>query len=132
MATEVEAALPAEQLSVVTNFPGWAAALAQTRKDEDGTTGARRFEIYYRGLELANGYQELTDPKEQRRRFEQDNTLRNAHGLSPMAADPFLLDAMDAGLPACSGVAVGMERLLMAQQGTGRIDDVIAFPWSRA
>ncbi len=49
-----------------------------------------------------------------------------------MAADPFLLDAMDAGLPACSGVAVGMERLLMAQQGTGRIDDVIAFPWSRA
>ena len=132
MATEVEAALPAEQLSVVTNFPGWAAALAQTRKDEDGTTVARRFEIYYRGLELANGYQELTDPKEQRRRFEQDNTRRNAHGLNPMTADPFLLDAMDAGLPACSGVAVGMERLLMAQQGTGRIDDVIAFPWSRA
>ena len=132
MATRVEDALPDEQLSVVTDFPGWAAALAQTRKDEDGTTVARRFEIYYRGLELANGYQELTDPKEQRRRFEQDNTLRNAHGLSPMAADPFLLDAMDAGLPACSGVAVGMERLLMAQQGTGRIDDVIAFPWSRA
>ena len=130
MATEVEAALPAEQLSVVSDFPGWAAALAQTRKDEDGSTVARRFEIYYRGLELANGYQELTDPKEQCRRFEQDNILRKQHGLNPMTADPFLLDAMDAGLPACSGVAVGVERLLMAQQDTSRIDDVIAFPWS--
>ncbi|KZY37167.1 EF-P lysine aminoacylase GenX [Alcanivorax sp. HI0083] len=132
MATKVEAALPAEQLSVVTDFPGWAAALAQTHKDEDGALLARRFEIYYRGLELANGYQELTDPDEQRQRFEQDNTLRKKHGLNPMAADPFLLDAMDAGLPACSGVAMGVERLLMAQQSHGRIDDVQTFPWSRA
>ncbi|MGB2337291.1 MAG: amino acid--tRNA ligase-related protein, partial [Alcanivorax sp.] len=132
MATKVEAALPAEQLSVVTDFPGWAAALAQTHKDEDGALLARRFEIYYRSLELANGYQELTDPDEQRQRFEQDNILRTRHGLNPMAADPFLLDAMDAGLPACSGVAMGVERLLMAQQSHGRIDDVQTFPWSRA
>lgn len=132
MATKVEAALPAEQLSVVTDFPGWAAALAQTHKDEDGALLARRFEIYYRSLELANGYQELTDPDEQRQRFEQDNILRTRHGLNPMAADPFLLDAMDAGLPACSGVAMGVERLLMAQQSHSRIDDVQTFPWSRA
>ncbi len=132
MATKVEAALPAEQLSVVTDFPGWAAALAQTHKDKDGALLARRFEIYYRSLELANGYQELTDPDEQRQRFEQDNILRTRHGLNPMAADPFLLDAMDAGLPACSGVAMGVERLLMAQQSHGRIDDVQTFPWSRA
>ncbi|PHR67417.1 EF-P lysine aminoacylase EpmA [Alcanivorax sp.] len=132
MVTKVEAALPAEQLSVVTDFPGWAAALAQTHKDKDGALLARRFEIYYRSLELANGYQELTDPDEQRQRFEQDNILRTRHGLNPMAADPFLLDAMDAGLPACSGVAMGVERLLMAQQSHGRIDDVQTFPWSRA
>jgi len=132
MATKVEAALPAEQLSVVTDFPGWAAALAQTHEDKDGALLARRFEIYYRGLELANGYQELTDPDEQRQRFEQDNSLRKQHGLPPMDADSFLLDAMDAGLPACSGVAMGMERLMMAQHDTSRIEDVLTFPCHRA
>ena len=132
MATRIEDALPAEQLSVVTDFPGWAAALAQTRTDNDGATVAQRFEIYYRGLELANGYQELTDAGEQKRRFEQDNIQREAHGLNPMDADPYLLDAMNAGLPACSGVAMGVERLLMAQQGSGKIHDIIAFPWPRA
>ncbi|MGJ3256172.1 MAG: EF-P lysine aminoacylase EpmA [Alcanivorax sp.] len=132
MATQVEAALPAEQLSVVTDFPGWAAALAQTHEDEDGATVARRFEIYYRGLELANGYQELTDAAEQKRRFEKDNIQREQHDLHPMDADPYLLDAMKAGLPDCSGVAMGVERLLMAQQGSGKIHDVITFPGSRA
>jgi lysyl-tRNA synthetase class 2 len=132
MATRVEAALPAEQLSVVLDFPGWAAALAQTRRDSDGAEVALRFEIYYRGLELANGYQELTDADEQRRRFEQDNRLRREHGLRPVDADPYLLDALCHGLPDCSGVAVGVERLLMARQGRARIDEVQTFPWSRA
>ncbi len=132
MATKVEAALPSDQLIVVNDFPGWAAALAQTHQDRDGATVARRFEIYYRGLELANGYQELTDPNEQRRRFEQDNILRQQHSLDVMDADPYLLDAMEHGLPACSGVAMGVERLLMAQQGSGKIDDVITFPWQKA
>ena len=132
MATRVEPALPAEQLSVVTDFPGWAAALAQTRPDTDGTEVAVRFEIYYRRLELANGYQELTDAEEQRRRFERDNRLRRAHGLNTMDADPYLLDAIQHGLPACSGVAMGVERLLMAQQSSNRIGDVLTFPADRA
>lgn len=132
MATTVEAALPAEQLSVVTDFPGWAAALAQTRPDTDGAEVALRFEIYYRGLELTNGYQELTDADEQRRRFERDNRLRQEHGLNIMDADPYLLDAMRHGLPACSGVAMGVERLLMAQQSSDRISDVLTFPGDRA
>ena len=132
MATRVEAALPAEQLSVVTDFPGWAAALAQTCEDKDGTTVAYRFEIYYRGLELANGYQELTDAEEQRDRFDKDNMLRREQGFKPMNADPCLLAAMDHGLPDCSGVAMGVERLLMAQGAHGRIDGVQTFPWSRA
>lgn len=132
MATTVEAALPAEQLSVVIDFPSWAAALAQTRPDTDGAEVALRFEIYYRGLELANGYQELTDADEQRRRFERDNRLRQEHGLNIMDADPYLLDAMRHGLPACSGVAMGVERLLMAQQSSDRISDVLTFPGDRA
>lgn len=132
MATVVEAALPPERLSVVTDFPGWAAALAQTRCDSDGATIARRFEIYYQGLELANGYQELTDAEEQRRRFDTDNIQRREQGSKPMDADPGLLAAMDHGLPDCSGVAMGVERLLMAQQGASRIDQVQAFPWKRA
>ena len=132
MATTVEAALPAEQLSVVIDFPCWAAALAQTRPDTDGTDVAVRFEIYYRGLELANGHQELTDADEQRRRFERDNRLRQEHGLNTMDADPYLLDAMHHGLPACSGVAMGVERLLMAQRNSNRIDEVLTFPGDRA
>jgi lysyl-tRNA synthetase class 2 len=132
MATTVEAALPAEQLSVVIDFPSWAAALAQTRPDTDGAEVALRFEIYYRGLELANGYQELTDADEQRRRFERDNRLRQEHGLNIVDADPYLLDAMRHGLPACSGVAMGVERLLMAQQSSDRISDVLTFPGDRA
>jgi elongation factor P--(R)-beta-lysine ligase len=132
MATTVEAALPAEQLSVVIDFPSWAAALAQTRPDTDGAEVALRFEIYYRGLELTNGYQELTDADEQRRRFERDNRLRRAHGLNTMDADPYLLDTMRHGLPACSGVAMGVERLLMAQQSSNRIGDVLTFPGDRA
>ncbi|MEQ8259287.1 MAG: EF-P lysine aminoacylase EpmA [Alcanivorax sp.] len=132
MATTVEAALPAEQLSVVIDFPSWAAALAQTRPDTDGAEVALRFEIYYRGLELTNGYQELTDADEQRRRFERDNRLRQEHGLNIVDADPYLLDAMRHGLPACSGVAMGVERLLMAQQSSDRISDVLTFPGDRA
>ena len=132
MATQVETTLPVDQLSVVSDFPGWAAALAQTHEDSDGALVARRFEIYYRGLELANGYQELTDPQEQSRRFHQDNALRKQQGLPPMAPDTHLLAAMNHGLPDCSGVAMGVERLLMAQQKAGRIDQVISFPWDRA
>jgi lysyl-tRNA synthetase class 2 len=132
MATRVETALPAEQLSVVTDFPGWAAALAETRCDEDGLEVARRFEIYYRGMELANGYQELTDAAEQSRRFRRDSELRGAQGLPPMAADALLLAALEHGLPACSGVAMGVERLLMAQRYSDQIADVMTFPQHRA
>jgi lysyl-tRNA synthetase class 2 len=132
MATRVEDALPDEQLSVVTDFPGWAAALAQTHEDEDGATVARRFEIYYRGLELANGYQELTDAAEQKWRFEKDNALRQKQGLNVMEADPYLLAAMEHGLPACSGVAMGVERLLMSKRRITGIEEVLSFKWERA
>lgn len=132
MAVEVEAALDPALLTVVEDFPGWAAALAQTTEDRDGATVARRFEIYHRGLELANGYQELLDADEQARRFERDNEKRRAGGKPPMTADPYLLAALRAGLPPCSGVALGLERLQMAVSGAGRIEQVWAFPSERA
>ena len=132
MATQVEAALPAEQLSVVTDFPGWAAALAQTGEDRDGAIVARRFEIYYRGLELANGYQELTDATEQQQRFEKDNALRREQDMNTMEEDAYLLAAMASSLPECSGVAIGVERLLMAGQRLNNIDQAIMFPFNRA
>ncbi|KAF0807792.1 lysyl-tRNA synthetase [Alcanivorax xiamenensis] len=132
MATQVETALDPATLTVVTDFPAWAAALAQVREDEDGVPVARRFEIYHGGLELANGYQELTDAGEQARRFAADNQQRAGHGDQAMAPDPHLLAALQAGLPPCSGVAMGVERLLMAIHGYRDIRQVLTFPTQRA
>ena len=132
LSRQVEPALPPEQLTVVTDFPGWVAALAETATDDDGATVARRFEVYFRGLELANGYQELTDPTEQRARFEQDRALRSKRGAPDMAPDEKLLAALEAGLPQCSGVALGIERVLMAWLGVDAIEEVLAFSADRA
>ncbi|MBF1802433.1 EF-P lysine aminoacylase EpmA [Alloalcanivorax profundimaris] len=132
MAVDVEPALDPAVLTVVTDFPGWAAALAQTTEDGDGARVARRFEIYHRGLELANGYQELLDADEQARRFERDNEKRRAAGKRTMTPDPYLLAALAAGLPPCSGVALGLERLQMVLSGAERIDRVWPFPVERA
>lgn len=132
MALVVEPAMEPTALTVVTDFPGWAAALAQTRPDADGAPVARRFEIYHRHLELANGYQELTDATEQARRFQTDNARRRQAGKAEMAPDPWLLAALESGLPPCSGVALGIERLQMAITGAPRIDQVIPFPTDRA
>jgi len=132
MATQVEPRLPGNRLSVVTDFPGWAAALANRFQDERGDEVAARFEIYAGGLELANGYNELLDAGEQRRRFEHDSQRRAAQGKPLMDADDKLLAALDAGLPPCSGVAIGLDRLLMLITGHERIDQVLTFEHGRA
>lgn len=132
MATVVEPALPPEQITVIYDFPDWAAALAETHQDTDGETVARRFEIYAKGMELANGYQELTCAKEQAKRFEEDQQQRKKMGLPPREADPWLLAALAHGLPFCSGVAMGLDRLLMCQLGAKHIEEVISFPFHRA
>ncbi|MCH8544078.1 MAG: EF-P lysine aminoacylase GenX [Alcanivorax sp.] len=128
MATRVEAALPANTLTVISHYPGWAAALARTSQDADGETVAERFEIYSGVMELANGYHELTDATEQAQRFQTDQTRRSALGLPGMTGDPRLLGALTAGLPDCAGVALGLDRLLMCQLGANSIRDVLAFP----
>lgn len=132
MSTRVESSLPEDQLTVVTDFPGWAAALAETRTDQHGETVACRFECYYGGQELANGYQELTNASEQARRFDADRDQRRESGLPDMAADDALLAALEHGLPACAGVAVGIERVLMAQLGADHISKVWPFPSGQA
>ncbi|MDF1628190.1 MAG: EF-P lysine aminoacylase EpmA [Alcanivoracaceae bacterium] len=132
MATVVEPALAKDQLVVIDDFPGWAAALARKHQDHDGEWVAQRFEIYFAGYELANGYHELTDAAEQAARFQQDRQLRQQHGQRDMAADPHLLAALQHGLPDCSGVAMGLDRVLMAQLGVGDIRELLAFPAGRA
>jgi lysyl-tRNA synthetase class 2 len=90
---------------------------------------ARRFEFYVDGLELANGYHELCDAHEQRRRFTADNARRARHGLPVRAPDPHLLAALEAGLPDCSGVALGLDRLLMLACHAEHIAAVLSFDW---
>lgn len=109
------------------DFPASQAALAKINQGH-----AARFEIYVRGIELANGFYELTDAKLQRQRFEDDLRLRSAKGLAPMMLDHRLLDALDAGLPECSGVALGIDRLLALALGKAELRHVIGFDFSRA
>lgn len=118
------------QPTFVTDFPIEQAALAKA--DPYNPAVAERFEVYWKGMELANGFHELCDPKEQRARFEKDNQWRREHGLSEIAIDENFLAALTAGMPACAGVALGVDRLVMAALGVSDITQVIAFPVERA
>lgn len=114
----------------VHDFPASMAALARITTDQDGHPVARRFELFMHGMEIANGYYELTDAQEQARRFAADNQRRLAMGLPAMPVDAKLLAALAAGLPECAGVALGLDRLLMVMAGSKRIEDVLSFPIS--
>ena len=114
----------------LTHYPASQAALAQL--DPDDPAVALRFEIYADGVELANGFQELANAAEQAERFAADNRERAARGLPHRTADERLLAALHAGLPACSGVALGVDRALMIATGAERIDDVLPFTIEQA
>jgi len=113
------------------DYPPSQAALAKLAVNADGYQVARRFEVVAQGLELANGYDELANADEQRQRFERDQAQRRAEGLPVYPQDERLLAALAAGLPACCGVAVGVDRLLMLKTGASDIRDVISFPVNR-
>lgn len=123
---QVAPALGRERPCLVYDFPACQAALARVRPGPPAL--AERFELFIDGMEIANGYNELQDYHEQESRFDADNRARRARGLPEVAADPRLLAALAAGLPACAGVAVGLDRLLMTVSGAAAIDDVLAFP----
>ncbi len=114
----------------VYNFPASQAALA--RIDEGDPRVARRFELYFGGLELANGFYELSDPTEQRQRFEADNAKRRLVGLAEQRLDERFLAALEHGLPECAGVAVGIDRVIMLALKASRIDQVLPFAIDRA
>lgn len=116
----------------VFDYPESQSALAEVTVDEAGRTVANRFELYLGGVELANGYQELRDAEVLRARMALDQAERAAAGRPPVEQDERLLAAMTAGLPVCAGVAMGVERLLMALSGAASIHEVMAFPADRA
>ena len=112
--------------TVIKDFPATQAALA--RKRVDNPQLAERFEVYLQGIELANGFYELTDPLEQRQRFEHDLAKRQAFNLPIYPLDERFLAALEAGLPDCAGVALGLDRLLMLIVGASHIHEVLTFP----
>ncbi|HQU15545.1 MAG: hypothetical protein B7Z66_00675 [Chromatiales bacterium 21-64-14] len=118
------------RISFVHDFPAAQASLARVRPDTPPV--AERFEAFLDGMELANGFHELTDPVEQRRRFVRDQQHRAAAGDLAIPTDERLLAALEAGLPACAGVALGFDRLVMVAAGVRRIAAVLAFPVDRA
>ncbi len=114
----------------VTDYPASQAALARLKAGDPSV--AERFELYLDGMELANGFHELGDAPEQAQRFAGDQALRARRGLPLRPLDDRLLEALAAGLPDCSGVALGFDRLVMCATGARSIDEVIAFPLERA
>ena len=125
----IEPALP--EFCFVYDYPKAQASLSVIEVDSEEDQVAKRFEVYCRGMELANGYLELTDVQEQRKRFEQDNALREKKGLDVYPLDEKFLSALESGLPACSGVALGIDRLLMAMHELTNIDQAISFTLGR-
>lgn len=126
----IEPTLRNRGVCFVHDYPASQAALARIHSP-DGVPVAQRFEVYVDGIELANGYLELSDPGEQRARFRADNARRREHGLPEYPLDEYLLAALEAGLPDCSGVALGLDRLLMLRTGKRDIRQVLAFDWAR-
>lgn len=116
--------------TVVQDFPVQQAALAQIRPGQPPV--AERFELFIDGIEIGNGFHELENAAEQRQRFMADQTERRRRGLPRRQIDENLLAALEAGLPDCCGIAIGIDRLLMLLAGRDRIDDVLAFPIERA
>ena len=127
----VEPHLGKDLPTLLYDYPVATASLAKTTTDKDGNLVARRFELYMNGLEIANAYDELADGQALRVRFEQDNLARKQRGLPVMPIDDNLLAACDA-LPPCSGIAVGLDRLLMVKVGAETLEQVVAFPITQA
>ena len=125
----VEPEIGKEKPAFVYHFPATQAALAEISTEDHRV--AERFEVYFKGIELANGFRELTDSREQRLRFEQDNRKRAKAGLPQQPIDTNLLDALAHGMPDCSGVALGVDRIVMLALKAEKLSDVIAFTVDR-
>ena len=126
----IEPKLP--EYCFIYDYPAAQAALAEIERNADGKQVARRFELYGGGMELANAYQELLDADIQRQRFESDRRVRAARGLPVNPVDEKLLAALEHGLPPCSGIALGLDRLVMLAAKETNISSVLAFDHERS
>ncbi|MCW5589824.1 MAG: elongation factor P--(R)-beta-lysine ligase [Legionellales bacterium] len=126
----IEPELGFNQPIMIYDYPPEQAALAKIRR-ENHHEYAERFEVYIQGIELANGFHELSDHQEQQQRFQQDIALREQAGLPSLAIDPYFIQALKQGLPPCAGVALGFDRLLMIKLQTRDIAEVMSFTIKR-
>lgn len=126
--TKIEPTFAELPMLFITDFPMSMASLAKTGINEHGDLVAKRFELYIDGIELCNGYEELTDADEQADRFDQDNKQRKQHDKPEVLSDNLLISALRSGLPEMSGVAVGLDRLLMLTLDKKDIAEVLSFP----
>ena len=117
------------QFTIVYDYPKSQCALAKLSKNQNDITVAARFELYFGEIELANGFDELLDADEQEKRFLAENKKRHALNLPVSDIDSNFLAALDYGLPECSGVAVGLDRLLMVLDDKEKLSEVLSFPW---
>lgn len=127
----VEPQLGQGELTALAYYPATQAALAKTQ-NIDGEAVAERFEVYFKGVELANGYHELADAKEQRQRLIEANQARVKMGKRELPIDERFLKALDKGLPECCGVAVGVDRLMLLRHAKSSLKEVIPFDWEQA
>ena len=128
----IEARIGQQNPCFIHSYPPSQAALAKHQNDEYGHRVAARFELYWQGMELANGYFELTDAKEQAQRFKEDKAQRQQLALAERQFDERLISALQAGLPECAGVALGVDRLIMLLCKKNHIKEVLAFAHDRA
>jgi lysyl-tRNA synthetase class 2 len=121
-----------DRFTFLYNYPASQCALAKVAKNEQQVSVAKRFELFFGETELANGFHELTDANEQLQRFKKENKARIKAGLDCGHIDENFIAALRSGLPECSGVAVGLDRLLMVLAKAAHIEQVISFPWGKA
>jgi lysyl-tRNA synthetase class 2 len=130
MSTKVQPHLGRQQLTFVYEYPASQCALARIAPHNSQV--AERFELFFEGIEMANGFHELTDARQQLQRFQAEQRWREQRGMPLTAIDHDLISALGAGLPDCSGVALGLDRLILFMYGKKTLSDVLAFPFSRA
>lgn len=130
--SELEKELPKDEIVVVTDFPASKAALSEVYTSEEGFLVAKRFEIFYQGIELANGYKELTDPVEQKRRLEEEAYLYLQIHKQDLPIDTLFLRALEEGMPPCCGVACGFDRLAMLGSKLKNILAILPWHWEEA
>jgi lysyl-tRNA synthetase class 2 len=127
---KIQPTLSEQYLCMVYGYPAILSFLARINPKDSAI--ADRFEVFVKGVEIGNGFFELSDPNEQENRFDQENDSRQLKKLRGVEKDQRFLDALRAGLPDCSGIALGLDRLLMVIDDATSLSDVIAFPFDRA